>query len=199
MAAPRPPASRAQASGNISINATFTDPQFDPYQGPGGAHGDDPWTWTDGQPDFLVVANTGGNGNDNGSDGGTSAILGDGFASDITAITAIPSSGNSITTSSGISLASSPTGSPGGNPLGSGGTWTLKNVGPIYSEQDQEHNGATIDDTSGDEFDMTWTYSATVHVTAGETIDFVTNPEYSTFLTLPRTISSLAATATMAP
>src|SRR6202020_2785788 len=46
-------------TGTISISVTFTNPMFDPYNGPGGRHGDDPWSWTDGQPDYGVFETTG--------------------------------------------------------------------------------------------------------------------------------------------
>ena len=52
----------APTTGSYSISTTFTDPFFDPFNGPGGENGDEPWTWDDGQPDWAIIQNSYSNG-----------------------------------------------------------------------------------------------------------------------------------------
>ncbi len=129
---------------------------------------------------------------DNGHDGGTSTLLASSFATDIFSITHadIPTY-NTVThvggtTSAGINLVGSTT--------GSGGTYSMANVGPIYSTMDQEHGGAHINDPSKDQFELIWTVVKTVHVNAGDQIDFSVNPEYNSINPSDNPTGDLTAT-----
>ena len=171
----------------VSISATFTNPLFDPNNGDA-----DYWDWTDGQPDFGVFETNGENSSNAGSDGGTSTLLASAFNVDIASVGTVPTVGQTVTNGHGITI-NTPGGLVDGDAathqnVGNDGyygsanvgtaTWSLTNVGKIYSTYDQEHDN-DITDSAEDEYDMSWTYTATLTVKSGSTIDFIVNPEYN--------------------
>ena len=174
----------APAAGTYTLTTTLTDPYFDPFDGPGGGNylGDanDAWAWDAGQADFAIFdVPAGSTEADN-----TSSLLADGFWSDIASVNAgeTPSSvgsasnrlsivGQTYTVANGgLSINTGAGGLGPGGQYGSGGTWSLTNVGSALS--DPSH------DLTGDEYDMTWTVTKTVTLGTGDSIDIVANPEY---------------------
>ncbi len=213
----------APTAGNYVVTATLTNPYFDPYDGPGGGNrGNDAWSWDAGQADDLIFKVPAGSTDaDN-----TSTLLASGFYEDIKSITQadIPTPGNSITSSSGIVLnTGTATGAylnshdlPGqsypdtGLPLdvnngsqatnlysyGSGGTWSLKNVGAFITTPTRDD----VDlDPSGDEYDMTWTFNQTVSLDAGDSIQIVDNPRFQQGAASGDAIVPIYLTASAAP
>ena len=53
---------------------------------------------------------------------------------------------------------------------GSGGTWSLKNVGPFANPPSN--------DSTGDEYDMSWTVTQTVSLNTGDKLLIQDNPEW---------------------
>ncbi|HTU25047.1 MAG TPA: hypothetical protein VMF30_06605, partial [Pirellulales bacterium] len=158
----------APTTGSYTLSTTFTDPMFDPYQGFGGESGGDFWTWNDGQPGYAVILNG-------------SSVLADGFSSDIASVNQadVPTVGHSIGVGSGLSINSGATGGmgPSGN-HGTGGTWTLVHTSTdlVSPQSGTKTGGGTF--STNTEFDMQWSYSTTLTLTKGETVDFDTVPLY---------------------
>ena len=121
-----------------------------------------------------------------------STLLASAFNINIASVNTVPTIGQTETNGHGITI-NTPGGQIGGNAsahrnLGDdgyygsanvgNGTWSLTNVGKIYSTYDQGRDD-DIADPSDDEFDMKWTYTATIVLKSGDTVNFIVNPEYN--------------------
>ncbi len=188
----------APTAGTYTFTVTLTNPWFDPFDGPGGASGIQGWDWDAGQADFLIYDVPAGSSDahDTSSllaDGFWSDIASVNAGENRSTIGSLSNVGQTYTvangglsinsgTVSGSSYIDGQNGNPyfsptflpsagGGNySFGSGGTWSLTNVGTIYN--------SNANDLTGDEYDMTWTSTETVSMAAGDKIQVVTNPEY---------------------
>ncbi len=167
----------APAAGNYVLSATMTDPYFDPFDGSGGYNGRDQWTWIDGQADFAVFDVPSGSTTAHN----TSTLLDSGFYTDVASVNAgenrstigsLNNIGQTYTVANGGLTINSGAGGQGpGGQYGSGGVWSLKNVGAIAD--------TPSGDLTGDEYDMSWTVTQTVSLGAGDSIEIVANPEYT--------------------
>ncbi len=213
----------APAAGNYVLTTTLTNPFFDPFNGaPGGNGGNDAWSWDAGQPDDLIFKVPAGSTDASN----TSTLLDSGFFEDIKLIATVPGVGQTVYStgmSPGIVVnTGTATGAhlnsvdePGqsyvdlGLPLavnngsqatnlysyGSGGTWSLTNAGPAASPD--------AHDTTGDEYDMTWSVTQTISLGAGDSIQIVANPRYqqnqsSGDATVPEYLTASVANAPIA-
>ena len=202
----------APTTGTYTLTTTFTDPYFDPFDGPGGAgfRGDDAWTFNDGQAQYEVIDSF--NNPNDGALNGTTSVLASASPGEITSLTGVsrtqaPTSGNpnaaysyssapgSFFTTTGASLTSAPSGginvSSSGtgvqnNSNGTGGSWTVTNMGPmdpggpgLSNLQGDNTNKNDNTDPTGDQYNMTWTYTTTVTLSAGDHVDFVANPTWT--------------------
>ncbi len=159
----------APTSGSYTFTITLTNPYFDPFHGQGGHNGNDAWSWDLGQADYLIYEVPAGS----TTASNTSSLIADGFYRDIASVNQadVPAVGNSINSSSGLTINSGAGGQGPGGQYGSGGTWSLTNVGAMANPPSQ--------DTTGDEYDMKWTVTQTVSLGVGDSVEIVTNPEFN--------------------
>ncbi len=168
----------APASGTYVLNLTLTNPYFDPFDGPGGSYGTAAWDWDAGQADYAIYKDPAGS----TTLSNTTTLLDSGFWSDIASVNAgenrstigsLNNVGQTYTVANGGLTINSGAGGLGpGGQYGSGGTWSLTNVGSIYSAPAGGY------DLTGDEYDMSWTVTQTVSLNAGDSVQVVDNPEY---------------------
>ncbi len=207
----------APAAGTYAFTISLTNPYFDPFDGPDGGNGlNDAWSWDAGQADFLLFQVPAGSTTaDNTSTLLDSGFYED--IKSIPSIPGVGQTVYSTGMSPGIAInTGTATGAylnshdlsgqsypDTGLPLavnngsqatnlysyGSGGTWSLTNVGTMPSPSAQ--------DTTGDEYDMKWSVTQTVSLGAGDSLEIADNSRYMQGPTIGDAIVPIYLTASL--